>query len=254
MCPISTRDDTLTPETRIFVSYASEDEKVASGVCRALEQAGFSCWLSSRDLDPGKDYADQILRAIQHSQTLVVILSPAAVDSPHVVREVDLSVSRRIPTLVMRLAEIELSGSLAYYLRTTHWLDAFEGEPSEHYGSLVWSLCGLLGLGRTRSAAEILASEDISELWRRLIQAHSRDGIRGVRYEIEQVRSRAPNDPQLRRLLDSAIEAERRMSSPAERRSSSPIGSGPQGSGTSGSGCLVFIILAVILAIVLALV
>ena len=49
----------------IFVSYASEDHTVARTICEALENRGFSCWIASRDIQPGENFQVAIVRAIR---------------------------------------------------------------------------------------------------------------------------------------------------------------------------------------------
>ena len=39
----------------IFISYSSQDQSVAQTVCQALENRGFGCWISCRDIGPGEN-------------------------------------------------------------------------------------------------------------------------------------------------------------------------------------------------------
>ena len=49
----------------VFISYASQDQKVANTLCKALEGRGFSCWIASRNIAPGENFQIAIVRAIR---------------------------------------------------------------------------------------------------------------------------------------------------------------------------------------------
>ena len=81
----------------VFLSYASTDAEVAEAVCKALEAGGVRCWIAPRDVIPGVNYADAIVRAI------ILILSAHAVGSTHVGKEVERASSKRCPILAVRI-------------------------------------------------------------------------------------------------------------------------------------------------------
>ena len=39
---------------KVFISYSSEDQKVARTICSALEKRGLPCWIASCDVGPGE--------------------------------------------------------------------------------------------------------------------------------------------------------------------------------------------------------
>jgi len=47
------------------------------------------CWIAPRDVIPGFHYADGIVRAINGSKLLVLVLSEHAIASPHVRKEIE---------------------------------------------------------------------------------------------------------------------------------------------------------------------
>src|SRR5580700_7356476 len=53
-------------------------------VCLAREAAGYPCWIVPRNVVPGTLYADGIVRALDESRVLVLILSKEAIASAHV--------------------------------------------------------------------------------------------------------------------------------------------------------------------------
>jgi hypothetical protein len=56
----------------VFVSYASQDAVVANSIVENLEQHGCKCWIAPRDVKPGAQYADAIVRAINEARALVL--------------------------------------------------------------------------------------------------------------------------------------------------------------------------------------
>jgi hypothetical protein len=119
--PAAPRDSAATPY--VFISYASPDVAVADAVCAALERGGVTCWVAPRDVLPGDFYADAIVRAIDTSKAIIIVLSQSAVASPHVLREVERATSKRHPVLTLRIDQVPLPAALEYFLNTSQWLD-----------------------------------------------------------------------------------------------------------------------------------
>jgi TolB-like protein/Tfp pilus assembly protein PilF len=109
---------------RVFISYASRDAAVAQKVCSALEAAGHSCWIAPRDVIPGTLYAGGIVRAIDESNLLVLILSEHAVASAHVGREIERAVSKRHPVVALRIDTAPLTPEFEYFLNQSQWIEA----------------------------------------------------------------------------------------------------------------------------------
>jgi TolB-like protein len=107
----------------LFISYASHDVVSAQKACSALEAAGFPCWMAPRDVNPGAQYADAIVRAINDSQAVVLVLSASAVASSHVRREVERAASKQKQIIAFRLDAEPLSPALEYFLGESQWID-----------------------------------------------------------------------------------------------------------------------------------
>lgn len=113
----------------IFISHSSKDFEIAEKVCDYLEKNGHKCFLAPRDIRSGQVYAQELVEAIDRSDVILVLLSKAANESPHVLREIERAVSKKIAILVYRLEEVELSKSLEYFLMTHQWINVGEKEP-----------------------------------------------------------------------------------------------------------------------------
>jgi TolB-like protein len=137
-------------DARVFLSYASQDAAVAQALCAALEGAGQRCWIAPRDVRAGDAYAAAIVQAINSCRMLVLLLSRSAIDSPHVLREVERASSKKRPVLAVRLDTCELPPELEYFLSANQWLDASSGALDQVLPVLIESV---RGQGRAAGAA-----------------------------------------------------------------------------------------------------
>jgi TolB-like protein len=112
-----------TTTRTVFLSYASRDTEIANTVCRELESRGIRCWIAPRDVAPGALYADAIVRAINESRVLLIVLSQSAVGSSHVGREVERAASKRKQIIALRIDAANLSPELEYFLSNSQWID-----------------------------------------------------------------------------------------------------------------------------------
>lgn len=79
---------------KVFISHSNEDADVANKFAQALEDVELSTWLAPRDIPGGANYAQEIMRAILEADVLLVLLTPKAISSPHVKREVDVAINQ----------------------------------------------------------------------------------------------------------------------------------------------------------------
>jgi TolB-like protein len=136
-----------TPD--VFISFASPDSAVAGAVCDALEREGVSCWVAPRNVMTGEFYADAIVRAIDATKAIVIVLSQSAIASPHVLREVERASSKRHPVISFRIDLAPLPAGLEYFLNTSQWLDASGAEPASALPMLVTAVRRVIGSART---------------------------------------------------------------------------------------------------------
>jgi TolB-like protein/tetratricopeptide (TPR) repeat protein len=107
----------------VFISYASQDAAVANSIVENLEQQGLRCWLAPRNVRPGAQYAEAIVRAINDAQAIVLVLSKSAIASDHVAREVERAASKHKPIIAFRIDSVALNPGLEYFLSGSQWID-----------------------------------------------------------------------------------------------------------------------------------
>ena len=115
----------------VFISYSSADKAAADAVCASLENNGVSCWIAPRDIVAGS-YAAAIIRAIQASKLMVLILSSHSNKSPQVEREIERAVSRDKIIYPFRIENIMPSEDLELFISSEQWMDAFEPPLESH--------------------------------------------------------------------------------------------------------------------------
>ena len=121
----------------VFISYASQDRTTADVICELLENEGIGCWIAPRYVTPGEIYADAIVRALNEAQVLLLVLTEHAVNSPHVLREVERTSSKRHPIISLRIDTVTLPPALEYFLSSSHWLDANGSTLKESFPILI---------------------------------------------------------------------------------------------------------------------
>lgn len=107
-----------------FVSHAVADAAAARRLCAQLEAAGLRCWIAPRDIPAGQHYAEVIDDALRQSRTLVLLMSAAALASPHVLRELERAVHHRARVLPVRLEPVEPQRAFSYLLSGCQWAEA----------------------------------------------------------------------------------------------------------------------------------
>ena len=111
----------------VFVSYATADRKEALSVTKAIERRGPKCWISTRDVAPGENYQEEIVRAIRTASAMVLVFSQAANNSDEIKKELSLASRYHVPVMALRIEDVEPSDAFAYELSTRQWIDAFDG-------------------------------------------------------------------------------------------------------------------------------
>ena len=129
---------------KVFISHSSKDKETADAICRHLESTGVSCWIASRDIEPGTDWTQGILQGIASSRLFLLVFSGHANDSEHVQREVGKACSLHLPVLPFRTEAVEPRNSLGYFLQTVHWFDATAAPLERHLPVLTERVKALL--------------------------------------------------------------------------------------------------------------
>jgi pSer/pThr/pTyr-binding forkhead associated (FHA) protein len=107
---------------RAFLCYAPEDTNAASVLCKSLENRGFSCWFSARDVTPDLSSTQGIAEAIETCPYFVLVLTERVADSIEVRRELERAHEHNRVVLVLHAVESAGSPRTEYLLSTATWL------------------------------------------------------------------------------------------------------------------------------------
>ena len=142
--------------TDVFVSYASPDRDLAFRIVAYLEKEGIACWVAPRDVPPGLEYGDAILRGIEQSRACVLVLSEHSNDSQFVRKEVERAVSKSKPVLPVRIREVSPSGSLEFFISSSQWIDAWKSPMEQNLPPLVAAIKAIGQPGATHVRSSTL--------------------------------------------------------------------------------------------------
>ncbi len=105
----------------LFISHSTRDgAPIAQPLSAALEAAGHRCWIAPRDVKPGVPYPGQIVTAIEASAGLVLLVTPAANESPDVLQEIQLASTARKTIAPVIVSGCAPGADLRYFLGVRH--------------------------------------------------------------------------------------------------------------------------------------
>src|ERR1700741_4639334 len=112
-------------DASIFISFASQDRKVASTLCKALESRGFKCWISSRDILPGENFQIAIVRAIRNAKIMLLVFTANSNNSDEMNKELALASQNKLMVVPLRIEDVTPNDAFAYEFATRQWIDFF---------------------------------------------------------------------------------------------------------------------------------
>lgn len=128
----------------VFVSFASTDEPYARLLAEGLDRVNIPSFFAPRDIHGAMNFAVEIVRAISSCEAMVVLLSPSSLKSPHVRREVSLSIDER--RILLPVAMPGTVYPVGFSSEWTYWLSAVQvmehSEPTTVVGRLQRLLAG----------------------------------------------------------------------------------------------------------------
>jgi len=128
----------------VFISYAQLDKPIADAICALLESRRIRCWIAPRDVPPAREFPAAIIEGIEESQSLVLVFSSHANNSPHVIRELTNAVNKGRIIIPFRVEDVLPSKSMEYLISVPHWLDAITPPLEKHIDELANTIEHLL--------------------------------------------------------------------------------------------------------------
>ena len=110
----------------VFISCSSHDRKAAETICKAVEQRGLECWISSRNIGPGENFQETITRAIRTAKVMILVFSANANNSLEVKKEIALAGRYNVVVVPVRVEDVVPNDALSYELAVRQWIDLFD--------------------------------------------------------------------------------------------------------------------------------
>lgn len=109
----------------IFISFASQDRKVANILCTALESRGFGCWISSRNIQPGENFQVSIVQAIRRARIMLLVFTENSNKSEEMTKELALASQQKLIVIPLRVEDVTPNEAFSYEFATRQWIDFF---------------------------------------------------------------------------------------------------------------------------------
>lgn len=113
---------------KVFLSYAQSDGAWAREISQHLEAAGFRVFDPMGELLPGDNWSLEIGKALDASHAMVVLISPAAVRSQWVQREIQYALGSEKYQDRLIPVEVEPTSDFPWILRHVQWI---KGDPAK---------------------------------------------------------------------------------------------------------------------------
>lgn len=110
----------------LFISYAHADSAAVQPVVEVVRGAGREVWIDKGGIEPGENWAGEIVRGIKGSNGVMVMCSPKAFESDHIKREVYLAGRYKKPMLPVFIAEAQPPEDFEYFFAGVQWLELFK--------------------------------------------------------------------------------------------------------------------------------
>jgi len=121
---------------KVFISYSSKDEALASKLVESLEDAGLDAWYTKREVMPGDNWAEKIAAGLKESNAMVVLVTPDALESDSVQSSISYALGekafskRLIPVIVGDSADFP-KDRLPWIFKRLHTVNLAKDGPNE---------------------------------------------------------------------------------------------------------------------------
>ena len=116
-------ENPLTKTKQVFISHATEDAQFAHRLADDLQRLGVQVWISPGSIRPGESWVSAIERGLKESSHVVVVLTPAALESEWVKKETDVAIDQerkgRIQVIPLYVEPCEVPLLLSSYQRVS---------------------------------------------------------------------------------------------------------------------------------------
>ena len=110
----------------VFISYSSKDQADRPDALPGAGGAGQNCWIAGRDVRPGENFQEAIVRALREARVMVLVFTSNANNSEEIKKEVVLAGRHHVTVVPVRVEDVMPSDAFAYEFATRQWIDLFQ--------------------------------------------------------------------------------------------------------------------------------
>ena len=121
----------------VFVSHSSKDRSIANTIVSTLEHKAIKCWIAPRNIEPGDEWDEAIVKGLKNSKLVVLVFSSEAMNSKYVKSEISLAMNKNKIIIPFRIEDIIPENVFELYLNRKHWLDALPPNTEQKINDLV---------------------------------------------------------------------------------------------------------------------
>jgi adenylate cyclase len=133
----------LAQTADVFLSYSRDDKARVLDLAGKLRAAGVNMWIDQGGIDGAALWGESIVRALEGAKVLLLMVTPSAVGSHNVAKEVMLTSERKGHILPVHLEPTTIPLGLKYPLAGIQHIEFYHGDPDENLQAILRSLEGL---------------------------------------------------------------------------------------------------------------
>jgi adenylate cyclase len=130
----------VTKSADVFISYSREDKDKVLALTEKLRAAGVPLWMDVGGIDAATMWSEEIVNALDSAKVLLLMVTPAAVSSHNVAKEVVLTSERKGHILPVHLEPTQIPAGFKYQLAGIQHIEYFQGDPEENLKVILRSL------------------------------------------------------------------------------------------------------------------
>lgn len=143
----------------VFISYASEDRRLAELLSSKLDESGIVVWRDISELRFGDTFAGKIAQAIEDCPLFIVLVTAASLSSWWVEAETAFATERHKRVLPVVAENVTLAGGLELYLIRLHRYEVLDRPIEQHLPNIIVEVRRYLaearaGIGESSSPVE----------------------------------------------------------------------------------------------------
>ncbi len=127
----------------VFLSYSREDKTRVLDLAGKLRAAGVNLWIDQGSIDGAALWGESIVRALEGAKVLLLMVTPSAVNSHNVAKEVMLTSERKGHILPVHLEPTTIPLGLKYPLAGIQHIEFYHGDPNDNLQAILRSLDSL---------------------------------------------------------------------------------------------------------------